>query len=141
MSSPRVAVITTSSLAMRIFFLEQLRYIASHGFDVHGIASPGDDLLEFNRRSNLPTHGIPMRREPRLMADFVSLLRLFNLVRRLKPQIVHTHTPKAGLLGMVAACLAGVPVRIYTINGLVLQSRSGWQPNLLAITEKLACTL
>ena len=139
MTGPRVAVITTSPLALRVFFLEQLRCIAAHGFDVHGIASPGKDLVEFSRRSRLPTYGVSMRREPSIIADFRSLLRLFNLVRRLKPQIVQTHTPKAGLLGMLAAFLAGVPVRIYTVNGLVLQSRSGWQRKLLSMTEWLGC--
>lgn len=139
MTGPRVAVITTSPRALRVFFLTQLRCIAAHGFDVHGIASPGKDLVEFSRRSRLPTYGVSMRREPSIVADFRSLLRLFNLVRRLKPQIVQTHTPKAGLLGMLAAFLAGVPVRIYTVNGLVLQSRSGWQRKLLSMTEWLGC--
>ena len=140
MRKTTVAVITTSPMAMRFFLQEQMKYIASRGFDVHGIASPGKDLDRVGLQTGLPVHDVPMRRQISPVADLVSLWRLWNLIRRLKPEIVHTHTPKAGLLGITAAYLAGVPVRVYTINGLVLESRSGWR-RISSFTDRVACSL
>src|SRR4030095_75180 len=79
-----------------------------------------------------------MHREIRPFADLISLFRLFRLLRKLKPDIVNASTPKAGLLGMIAAFLAGVRIRIYTLRGLRLETKSGWQRFLLKNTERIA---
>src|ERR1017187_8315637 len=141
MRKTTIAIITTSPMAMRIFLQQQMKYIASTGFDVHGIASPGPDLVHVGFQTGLPVHGVPMRRQISPLADLVSLWRLWSLIRRLKPRLLHTHTPKAGFLGVIAAYLAGVPVRVYTINGLILEARSGWRRTLLSFTERVACAL
>src|SRR5213593_3489594 len=89
----------------------------------------------------MPAWVIPMARGIRPSRDIVSLCRLWMLFRRLRPQIVHAHTPKAGLLAMLAACLTRVPVRIYTLHGLVWQTRQGWRRTLLIGLERLTCRL
>ena len=65
--------------------------------------------------------------------------RLYRLLRAIRPHVVHSHTPKGGLLGMLAARLAGVPVRVYTIHGLPLMTACGWKRLLLLWTERTAC--
>ena len=86
-------------------------------------------------------HPLTMQRKISPLSDLLSLFRLCRLLLRIRPALVHTHTPKAGLLGMIAGRLAGVPVRIYTINGLVWATHTGWSRRLLSATERLSCRL
>ena len=75
--------------------------------------SPGEWLDLFAVREQVPVYGIRMLRQITPCRDVPALLRLWRLLRGIRPQIVHSHTPKGGLLGMVVAWLAGVPVRVY----------------------------
>ena len=138
-SAPKVVFMTTSSLALWALFQSQIRYLANDGFDVQTISAPGRELEECRANCGVLMHGVAMNRQMSPVADLISLARLWPLLRRLRPDIIHTHTPKAGLLGMIAAGLAGVKVRIYTMNTLVLITRKGWRRRLLTFTEKLAC--
>ena len=71
------------------------------------------------------------------LQDLRCLIRLYNFLRKEKPLIVHTHTPKAGIVGMLAARLAGVPIRLHTIAGLPLMETSGLKRLLLMTVERL----
>jgi glycosyltransferase involved in cell wall biosynthesis len=130
---------TTSPLTLWWFFQSQIRHLANSNFDVQTISAPGRELEECRANTGVPMHIIPMDRQMSPVADLISLARIWRLLRRLRPNIVHTHTPKAGLLGMVAATLAGVKARIYTVNGLVLMTRKGWRRQLLKFMERVAC--
>jgi glycosyltransferase involved in cell wall biosynthesis len=79
-----------------------------------------------------------MRREIALWADVLSLFRLWRLLGRLKPQIVEFSTPKAGLLGILAASLCGVPHRVYLLRGLKLETSTGLKRRLLWAAEWMA---
>ena len=70
---------------------------------------------------------LPIKRKPSPFGDALVLLQLFRLFRRERFDIVHTHMPKTGLLGMLAAWLAGIPIRINTFHGEVWLTRSGWR--------------
>ena len=84
---------------------------------------------------------IPMERELSPLKDLVSLLRLYTVLRRLRPAIVNAGTPKAGLLGMIAACAVGVPVRIYFLLGLRLETTHGVKRFVLGVAERCASAL
>jgi glycosyltransferase involved in cell wall biosynthesis len=73
--------------------------------------------------------------------DLASLWHLVRLLRRLRPRIVHSHTPKGGLLGMIGAYCAGIPVRVYTIHGLPMVTATGMKRRLLRLSEVVACRL
>jgi glycosyltransferase involved in cell wall biosynthesis len=75
------------------------------------------------------------------LGDLIALARLVGLLRHIKPSIVHTHTPKASLLGMIAAALLRVPVRVYTLHGLMIETREGWARSVLRIVERVVCRL
>jgi glycosyltransferase involved in cell wall biosynthesis len=79
-----------------------------------------------------------MAREPDPARDVVSLARLVPVIRRLAPEIVNAGTPKAGLLGMLAARATGVPIRIYLLRGLRLETATGNLRRVLATTERIA---
>ena len=132
----RVVVITTIAQTMAAFFEKQLRMMAEDGFEVHAVSSPGPALDALDVGDAVRRHGLFMERKPRPLQDLTSLWQLLRLMRRIRPHIVHAHTPKAGLLGMLAARLAGVPVRLYTVHGLPLETRAGMKRKILEFAER-----
>ncbi len=105
------------------------------------ISSPGTDLERFGLDEGVETVGLPIEREICPLRDVISLYRLWRAFRRLRPQLVECGTPKAGLLGGIAARLAGVPASIYTLHGLRLETLRGWRRKLLHFAEKLTVRL
>lgn len=105
------------------------------------ISSPGPDLDRFGREEGVETVGLPIARGPSPLRDIASLYRLWREFRRLRPQLVECGTPKAGLLGGLAARLAGAPVSIYTLHGLRLETLRGWRRGLSLLAEKLTVKL
>jgi lipopolysaccharide/colanic/teichoic acid biosynthesis glycosyltransferase len=137
----RILCITTSPSALWSFFRNLTRVLAEHGFETAAISSPGQKLDEFHAWDGVPVHAVEMKRQISPFRDLPALFRLWQLICRYRPAVVHAHTPKAGLLGMMAAWLALVKVRVYTIHGLPLMTRTGWQFHVLRLAEALACRL
>jgi glycosyltransferase involved in cell wall biosynthesis len=136
-----VAHVTTVPFELPLFLSGQASFIRRSGFDVHAIASPGDDLPTFAAREGVHVHGVPMTRKITPLQDLVSLGRLVRLLRTIHPKIVHSHSPKGGLLGMLAARLVGAPVRIYHIRGLPFTTATGVRRRLLTWSERASCAL
>ena len=138
MATPKLLYLATSDLFWG--FLEgQARYAKTRGWEVHAASSPGPGLDTFARREGVTAWPVPMTRQVTPLQDLAALRQLCRLVRDLRPAVVHAHTPKAGLLGMIAARWAGVPARIYTLHGLVWQTRRGWRRRLMVALERLTC--
>ncbi|WP_255547671.1 glycosyltransferase family 4 protein [Mucilaginibacter sp. dw_454] len=108
-----------------------------HNFDVHMISSEDEQLPLIAQREASSYTAINMKRTISPLNDVVSLIKLIKAFKRLRPGIVHTHTPKAGLLGMLAARITNVPVRLHTVAGLPLMETSGLKRKILELTEKL----
>ena len=124
-----------------MFLAGQIAYMRERGLEVHTISS-GRDLPPGFTDSHVATHhAIEMTRRITPARDLRSLSDLVRRIRAIRPAIVHSHTPKAGLLGMIAARLAGVPVRIYQIHGLPFMTATGSKRQLLRLTERLSCRL
>lgn len=134
-------VITTVPQTMAAFFPRQLRLMSEAGFDVHAVSGPDETLERLRQECGVTTHGVPMARQVDPRRDAASLLQLLQLIRRLRPDVVHAHTPKAGLLGMAAARIAGVPVRLYTVHGLPLMTRTGIWRKTLEAAERASASL
>lgn len=115
----------------------QLGYMRERGFDVTVITAPGELLSRAAEREGVRAVAVPMTRELSPLADAVALARLTRELRRLKPAIVNAGTPKAGLLGVAAARLAGVPIVVYLLRGLRFEGATGARRLLLAATEHL----
>lgn len=135
-----VVFIVTHPMTARLLLEGQLRSLTESGFRVHLVCSPGPELEDVAAREGIEVHPLPMAREIAPVRDLVALGRLVRLFRRLRPEIVNAGTPKAGLLGMLAARIVGVPVRIYTLRGLRLETASGLKRRLLGATERLAAS-
>jgi len=119
----------------------QLGYMQRQGFDVTVVTSPGELLLRTAQREGVQARAVPMTRDVSPGQDVRALYRLTALLRELKPTIVNAGTPKAGLLGVAAARLAGVPVVVYLLRGLRFEGARGAKRLLLAGTEHLAAGL
>ncbi len=138
---PKVVHVTTVPVSLKTHLAGQVTYLREHGFEVHVVSSPGPALDAFGESESVPVHGVPMFRAITPLRDLVGLYRLWTLLRRVRPEIVHSHTPKGGLLGMIAAWLAGVPVRVYHIRGLPFVTATGWRHRILRTSERLSCSL
>jgi len=134
---PRIVRITTVPMMLG-FFRRQPEFFRAHGFVLEVVSSPGNDLVEFGKREGVVVHEVHMVRSITPLQDAVALFRLWRLLRRLQPAIVHAHTPKAGLLGMIAAWLARAPVRIYHVHGLPLLTAGGIKRLLLRWSDQIA---
>ncbi len=134
---PKAVFLVTSSLSVE-FVCGQAVYLRGRGFEVHLVSSPGERLQRAQEEDGILTHELPMAREISLGKDSVALYRLARLFWRLRPELVVAATPKAGLLGMLAARLAGVPVRIYQQYGLRLETTGGLKRRVLGLAERAA---
>ena len=129
--------ITTVPLSLKVLLKGQLRFMASNGFDVKGVSSEGEELREVHENEGIAVEAITMSRKITPFQDLKSLWEMWNFLRKEKPQIVHTHTPKAGIIGMLAARLAGVPHRLHTVAGLPLMEATGTKRKILNFVERL----
>jgi glycosyltransferase involved in cell wall biosynthesis len=120
----KVAHVTTVALSLRHLLLHQLEAIRGSGYTPIGVSAPGDDAASLEARG-IRHIAVPMTRAFAPLSDLVALLRLVRVMRRERFTIVHTHTPKGGLLGQYAALAAGVPLRLHTIHGLYLPENVG----------------
>jgi glycosyltransferase involved in cell wall biosynthesis len=108
------------------------------GFRVTLVSGPGELLDRIGMREGIETIAIPMCREIRPVADIVSLVRLWWLLLRLRPDLTEFSTPKAGLLGTLAALCAGIPERVYMLRGLKVEGTAGFKRRVLLVAEKIA---
>lgn len=128
--------ITTVPISLHKLLHNQLKFMSSY-FEVTGISSPGQHLEKVKQTQGVRCFAITMTRQITPMKDLVALWKLYRYMKKEKPAIVHTHTPKAGLLGMVASWMAGVPVRMHTVAGLPQLEATGMKRKVLDMTEKI----
>ncbi len=135
----RLVHVTTVPQTLDVF-RGQAPFLRENGFDVIGVSSPGPLLDSFAAREHVPVVAVPMRRNISPIADAISLIKLIRTLRRLRPDIVHAHSPKAGLLGTIAARAVGAKAFL-SIIGLVQMTRTGFSRTLLDLATKLSCAL
>ena len=128
--------ITTVPSSLRSLLKGQHRFMSKY-FEVIGVSGDGDALAEVRQNEGIRTHVVEMTRTITPLKDLKALLKLYKFFKKEKPFIVHSHTPKAGTVGMIAAKLAGVPNRLHTIAGLPLLEKTGVMRKLLNLVEKL----
>lgn len=130
--------ITTIPLSLNILLKGQLSFLNQY-YDVTGISGYDENLKEVKDREKIKIHRVDFKRAISPLHDFVSLFTLYFYFKKERPTIVHSITPKAGLISMIAAKLAGVPIRMHTFTGLVFPTRTGWMKKLLIQMDKLLC--
>lgn len=136
---PRLVIVVNSAIALG-FLQGQLEYFQNRGFQVT-VLCPGRRNREWEvaRPDGIPIIEVPMEREIAPWRDLQSLWHLWNVMRKLRPTITNVGTPKAGLLGGLAAWLNRVPCRYYTLHGLRFETTKGLKRAILVYAERLAC--
>lgn len=133
---PRLLRITTVPMSLHLLLQGQFRFMREQGFDVVTMSSQGREIEDVVRDGTRHIV-IPLTRKITPLQDLKCLWLMVREIRQLKPDIVHTHTPKAGLIGMMAARICNVPVRLHTVAGLPLMEASGITRWVLQLAEQI----
>jgi glycosyltransferase involved in cell wall biosynthesis len=124
-------------MALRYLLPGQMKFMQNNGFEVLMISADGPELNDVIHNEGCRHIVVPMTRKITPLQDLKCLLQLIKIFKKEKPDIVHSHTPKAGLLGMLAAKISGVKIRIHTVAGMPLMVEKGFKLQLLKFIEKL----
>lgn len=111
--------------------------MSKNGFEVVGVSNPGQELKDVKNDEGISLVALEMTRTISPIKDLISLWSFYRLCKKETPVIVHSHTPKAGIIGMLGAKLAGVPIRLHTVAGLPLMEADGIKRKILDFVEKL----
>ncbi len=128
--------ITTVPLSLKLLLAGQMKFMSEKGMEVLMVSSDGREVAQVLKNEGGKLEVIPLTRQITPIKDMKCLWQLYQLFKREQPDIVHTHTPKAGILGMLAAKLAGVKVRIHTLAGIPYMAAEGGKKGLLEKVEK-----
>ena len=136
----RKKIIRSSTVpqSLETFCKGMLKELSEH-YEVIALSSPGEALDIIEKREGVRTIAVPMERHISILKDLKSLFALIRVFRNERPDMVHSITPKAGLLCMMAAWWTRVPVRIHTFTGLVFPTSRGFIKRVLMLTDKLTC--
>ena len=133
---PKLIRITTVPLSLKLLLSGQMKFMKEQGWEVLMVSSDGREVSQVTKNEGVRHEVIPFTRKITPIQDLKCIWKLFRLFKKEKPDIVHTHTPKAGLLGMIAANLAGVEIRIHTLAGIPAMAADGGKKSLLKSAEK-----
>ncbi|MGB7842747.1 MAG: glycosyltransferase family 4 protein [Salinimicrobium sp.] len=128
--------ITTIPLSLEKLLEGQLTFMSDY-FDVTAVSAQEERLEKYGRENGVGTFHVEMTREITPGKDLKALWKLYRYLKKNKPKIVHTHTPKAGIVGMLAAKMAGVPIRLHTVAGMPLMETTGVKRKILNTVEKI----
>ena len=137
---PKLIRVTTIPLALNTLLRGQMKFMRENGFEVLMVSADGPEREAVIQREGCPHTIVPMTRAITPFADLRSLWRMYRLFKKEKPDIVHSHTPKAGLIAMLAARMAGVKTRVHTIAGLRFMTSTGLTRKILVRMEKFTAS-
>ncbi len=137
---PKLVRITTIPLSLEKLLEGQLTFMNEH-YEVIAVAAEEERLNKYGKENKVRTFWVEMTREITPVKDLKAVMRLYFFLRKERPVIVHTHTPKAGIVGMLAAKMAGVPIRLHTVAGMPLMETTGTKRKILNTVEKFTYQL
>lgn len=123
------------------FFRGQLSFMMARGMSMHVASPPGPLLDQLPAEDPATIHPVRIERRIRPLRDLLTVVALLHLIRRVEPDIVQAHSPKGGIIGMLAAWLARTPHRIYHIHGLPAATTAGAKGLLLRSVARVTCAL
>ena len=138
----KIIRVTTAPIALKYLLAGQLKFMQENGMEVLAVSADGPERKDIIEKEGVRHIIIPMARSISPFKDLKCLFELIFLFKKERPDIVHSHTPKAGLLAMMAAKIAGIKIRIHTVAGLRYRTTTGFTKSLLVAMERLtyACS-
>ena len=137
----RIGLVTTVPSTLHVFYRPLITALHQAGYDLTLVAAPGNELADLVANGVARRDVVTLTRAISPLRDFVALVRLVCLFRRRRFDLIHTHTPKGGLLGMLAAWIARVPVRVHTLHGLPLETAHGLRRRMLTLADRVTCAV
>ena len=134
----KVVRTSTVPISLNILLKGQLKFL-NQFFEIKAVSSRGNDLEEIRIREGVGVEVLEMERKISLFKDLASLINMYTYLRQEKPQIIHSITPKAGLISMLAGKMAGVPIRMHTFTGLIFPTKKGTMQKILIKMDQLLC--
>lgn len=134
---PKLIRLTTVPLSLKLLLTGQMRYMKAQGWDVLMVSADGKEVSQVVKNEGCKHQVVPFTRKITPVQDLYCLYLLYRLFKKEKPDIIHSHTPKAGLLAMIAGALAGVKIRIHTLAGLPHLAAPKNKQVVLEFAEKL----
>lgn len=136
----KLVIVTTVPITIKSILKNQPKFL-DRSFDVCIITSSGKEIDDIERNEGVKTYTVEMQRAISPLKDLISVFKLFILFLKIRPDIVHSYTPKAGLLSMLASSFAFVRIRIHTFTGLIFPSRRGFTKLILIYMDRLTIFL
>lgn len=136
----RIKIIRSATVPTSLYtFCKGILKELSEKYEVVALSSPGEEIPVIAECEGVRTITVPMERHISIKKDIISLWRLIKVFRSEKPTMVHSMTPKAGMLCMLAAWITRVPVRVHTFTGLVFPTSTGLKRKILMLTDSITC--
>ena len=135
MNGNKIIRITTVPQSLAILLKGQLKFMSNY-FHLIGISSSGSFLNQVTNAEGIQTTKLEMTRSITPISDIIAVFKLYKILKTESPLIVHSHTPKAGIIGMMASWLANVPIRMHTVAGMPLLETVGVKRLVLNAVEK-----
>ncbi len=133
----KILRITTVPISLHKLLQGQPQFMIQNDFEIILASADGKEISKIEQETGLKVHILPLTRKISPIIDLKALWKTYKLIKQTQPDIVHTHTPKAGIIGMLAAKFAGVPVRMHTVAGMPLLETTGIKRRILKLVEKL----
>lgn len=135
-SKKKLVRITTVPLSLDKILDGQLAFMNNH-YEVIAVSSEKEYLTRCAKNEGVRFKHIEMTRKITPIKDFISLIKLISFLKKERPLIIHSHTPKAGILAMLASKITNIPIRLHTVAGLPLMEEKGNKKKMLELIEKL----
>lgn len=132
----KIFIVTTVPETFTSILKGQPRSLSEH-YDVELVTSPDDGPRAIDE--GVIVHRVPMVRGINVFRDMLSVMKMTILLFKASPRAVHSYTPKAGLVSMLAAWICRVPVRVHTFTGLIFPTQTGFKKTLLIWIDRLIC--
>lgn len=137
MQAKKVLHIVSVSFSLKYFIGNQFIYFSEKGYDFTVSCSPCEDLFEYAEKMNFKTFPVNISRSINPLQDILSIYKLYRFIKKEKFDVVISHSPKGGLIGMLASYFAKTPKRIFFRHGLVFETLTGVKKQLMILVEKL----
>ncbi|WP_284461722.1 glycosyltransferase family 4 protein [Chryseobacterium sp.] len=141
MEKKKVLHVISISFVINHFFGNQFAYFNKKGYKFFVACSEDDKLFQYSKEKDFTPFPVPIVRSIEPIQDIKSIYKLYKFIKKEKFDIVVAHSPKGGLIGMIAAFLAGTKKRVFFRHGLVFETTTGAKRMLMIWVEKLTALL